>query len=182
MMTASSLLQADMARLRPLLSAMDILVVDDLREARKILVSCLRAFGVGSIREAEHGHAALEAAVIKAPDMILSDWEMKPMNGAQFIRELRRETYGKLAKTRVIMVTGHSEMAVVREALDAGAHNFLVKPIQPAKLFEKLKAVIADKRSMVLRDGRWKIETVQPSGAAGMHPEQQVLSGRAVGF
>jgi two-component system, chemotaxis family, chemotaxis protein CheY len=173
-MAANSLMQADMARLRPVLSAMDVLIVDDSRDARKILVSCLRAFGVTSIREAEHGHAGLEAAVIKAPDLILSDWEMKPMNGAQFIRELRRDMYGKLARTKVVMVTGHSEMAVVRDALDAGAHNFLVKPIQPAKLFEKLKAVIADRRAMVLQDGRWKIEAPKPAGVPGAPPAKPV--------
>lgn len=114
-----------------------VLVVDDSRLQRKILSSSLKRWGYEVI-EAESGEAALACCKEQIPDLVLSDWMMPGMSGIEFcklFRELSGESYGYF-----ILLTSKSEKNDVAEGLDAGADDFLTKPVDGHELRARMTA------------------------------------------
>ena len=72
------------------LGTLDVLVVDDNFHMRRLVHTILEAFDVQSIREAKDGTEALSEIKNRQPDLIISDWEMKPMDGCSFLEILRK--------------------------------------------------------------------------------------------
>jgi phosphoserine phosphatase RsbU/P len=114
-----------------------VLVVDDSRLQRRILVSFLRKWGF-EIFEAESGERALEICAETMPDLVLSDWMMPGMSGLEFcrlFRKLPRDGYGYF-----ILLTSKSEKNDVAQGLDAGADDFLTKPVNSGELRARITA------------------------------------------
>ncbi|SNY38682.1 sigma-B regulation protein RsbU (phosphoserine phosphatase) [Pseudooceanicola antarcticus] len=114
-----------------------LLVVDDSRLQRRILVSSLSGWGY-ELREAESGDEALQICRDWAPDLVISDWMMPGMDGLDFCKEFRaleREQYGYF-----ILLTSKNEKFHAAEGLDAGADDFLTKPVNTAELRARLNA------------------------------------------
>ena len=114
-----------------------ILVVDDSRVQRKIVSASLRRWGF-SVTEADSAANALELCRTDPPDLVLSDWMMPGMTGLEFCREFRglpREDYGYF-----ILLTSKSEKEEIARGLDAGADDFLTKPVNAAELRARIKA------------------------------------------
>lgn len=115
----------------------DVLVVDDSRLQRKILSSSLNRWGF-SVREAATGQAALDICQAHPPDLVLSDWMMPGMSGLEFCRAFRamkREHYGYF-----ILLTSKSEKNEIALGLDAGADDFLTKPVNAPELRARIAA------------------------------------------
>ena len=115
----------------------DVLVVDDSRLQRRILVSLLTKWGF-SVREAELAEQALDLCAEKAPDLVLSDWMMPGMSGLEFCRAFRetaRDRYGYF-----ILLTSKSEKNDITAGLDAGADDFLTKPVNAGELRARIEA------------------------------------------
>ncbi|WP_306432355.1 PP2C family protein-serine/threonine phosphatase [Tropicibacter sp. Alg240-R139] len=114
-----------------------VLVVDDSRLQRRILVSSLKKWGFDVI-EADCGEAALEICQISPPDLVLSDWVMPGMSGLEFckaVRELRNDAYSYF-----ILLTSKSEKNEIAQGLDAGADDFLIKPVSSDELRARISA------------------------------------------
>lgn len=114
-----------------------ILVVDDSRVQRKILMAGLKQTGY-RVLEADSGDAALEICRSENVDIVLSDWVMPGMDGLTFCREFRqmqRDSYGYF-----ILLTSKSEKAEVTLGLEAGADDFLTKPVNGAELRARIKS------------------------------------------
>lgn len=114
-----------------------VLVVDDSRLQRRILVSYLKKWGF-EILEAESGEQALEICAETMPDLVLSDWMMPGMSGLEFcrtFRELPQDGYGYF-----ILLTSKSEKNDVAKGLDAGADDFLTKPVNSGELRARITA------------------------------------------
>jgi two-component system chemotaxis response regulator CheY len=101
------------------------LVVDDSRVIRKVARRILEDLGY-EVAEAADGMEALAWCRAAMPDAILLDWNMPVMNGLDFLRKLREEPGGE-APT-VVFCTVENDMAHIREALDAGANEYIMKP------------------------------------------------------
>lgn len=115
----------------------DVLVVDDSRLQRRIVAALLKKWGY-AVREAESGEDALALCAEAAPDLVLSDWMMPGMDGLEFCRAFRdsgREYYGYF-----ILLTSKSEKAEVASGLDAGADDFLTKPVNAGELRARISA------------------------------------------
>lgn len=114
---------------------MKILVVDDSRAMRMIVIRTLRQAGFGDAEtiEASDGAEGLEKVRSDAPDLVLSDWNMPNMTGMDFLKALREEgnvtTFG--------FVTSESTPAMRDQAIAAGAAFMLTKPFN-AEAFEEL--------------------------------------------
>ncbi len=147
------------------LAALDVYVLEDNAQTRRLICTVLRTLGVGNVRESGEGNLALAEIRQKVPDIIFSDWEMQPMGGAEFVRTLRHESRGDAAKTPVIVLSAHTSLVVIKEALDAGANQFLAKPVVPGKLLERIAFVLNDRRQLVLKDGHYVFAA--PASAAG---------------
>lgn len=101
------------------------LIVDDSKVIRKVARHIIEGLGL-SVEEAEDGSVALEACRARSFDLILLDWNMPVMNGLEFLRGLRMEPGGKGPK--VIFCTVENEVAAIREALESGADEYIMKP------------------------------------------------------
>ena len=101
------------------------LVVDDSRVIRKVARRILEDLGF-EIAEAGDGMEALAWCRAAMPDAILLDWNMPVMNGIEFLRLLRAEPGGD--HPRVVFCTVENEPDRIREALDAGASEYIMKP------------------------------------------------------
>ncbi len=115
-----------------------VLVVEDESVARSVTVRLLRQLGVGTVTEASDGAEALARCDRVAFDAILCDVEMAPMDGLSFLEELRSRETAAAPGAPVIMLTKHNQSDIVLTALNAGAAGYLVKPVTPAALADKL--------------------------------------------
>ena len=114
-----------------------VLVVDDSRAQRMILVLHLRRWGYQVI-EAGSGEEALALCTTAPPDIVLSDWMMPGMSGLDLcrrIRDLPQEGYRYF-----ILLTSKSEKTEVADGLEGGADDFLTKPVNPEELRARMRA------------------------------------------
>lgn len=114
------------------------LVVDDSRVIRKVSRHILESLGL-AVFEAENGQAALDHCQNAMPDVILLDWNMPVMNGIEFITRLRQQPSGNLPK--VVFCTTENDIAHIREAISAGADEYVMKPFDHETLQMKLQLV-----------------------------------------
>ena len=111
------------------------LVVDDSRVIRQVAVKFLKGFGF-QVAEAENGHAAVEFCRKAVPEFILLDWNMPEMDGITCLRTIR--AMDLLPRPSVVMCTTENGLAKIREALEAGADEFIMKPYDREVLLDKL--------------------------------------------
>ncbi|WP_299735931.1 SpoIIE family protein phosphatase [uncultured Roseobacter sp.] len=129
-----------------------VLVVDDSRLQRKILSSSLKRWGYEVI-EADSGEAAMKVCADHAPELVLSDWMMPGMSGIEFCKAFR-EMSGD-AYSYFILLTSKSEKNEVAEGLDAGADDFLTKPVDGHELRARMTAgerILEMQRELTLKN------------------------------
>jgi two-component system chemotaxis response regulator CheY len=118
-----------------------VLVVDDSAMMRKIVIKNLKDCGYDvTIVEASDGKEGLEKFAAGGIDLVLSDWNMPNMDGLSMVREMRKLDPDK--KVPVIMVTTEGSADKVKEAVLAGANNYLAKPFTPERFKEKLSKIL----------------------------------------
>lgn len=114
-----------------------VLIVDDSRLQRRILSSSVKRWGF-EVYEAESGEEALEICQSVAPDLVLSDWMMPGMNGLEFCDAFRKKTADRYGY--FILLTSKSEKNEVAMGLEAGADDFLTKPVDSHELRARIAA------------------------------------------
>jgi phosphoserine phosphatase RsbU/P len=119
-------------------SRAEILVVDDDAMSRKILARLLASAGY-DCRGCEGGAQALQIVHAKLPSLLLLDFDMPGLDGAEVLKRLRSDHDPAVAQIPAIMLTGHgSEESEVR-CLQAGADDFVTKPINAAVLRARIE-------------------------------------------
>ena len=126
-----------------------ILIIDDLQFTRTLVRRILTVLGAHEIRDATDGAKALKLMLTFEPDLIILDWEMEPMNGIEFVRNVRDSDEDANPYVPIIMLSGHSTLASVSEARDAGITEYVTKPFSAKSLFSRIRAVIDTPRSFV---------------------------------
>ncbi|MEH6474226.1 MAG: response regulator [Sneathiella sp.] len=114
------------------------LIVDDSKVVRMVARRILEDLKF-EIREAEDGKGALDSCLNEMPDVILLDWNMPVMNGIEFLRELRASEGGD--GPVVVFCTTENDMAHIREAISAGANEYIMKPFDRAIIEAKFSQV-----------------------------------------
>jgi len=117
-----------------------VLVVDDMAANRAVLCRQLEMHKYAVI-SVESGEAALELLSQSRPDIILLDYMMPEMNGIEVLRVLRADPH--TADIPVIMVTARVESEATVEALDAGADDYVTKPIDFGVLRARIESHLA---------------------------------------
>jgi two-component system chemotaxis response regulator CheY len=111
------------------------LVIDDSRVVRKVARRILEDLGFG-VAEAGDGVEGLAWCRTAMPDLVLLDWKMPVMDGLEFLRRLRAEPGG--AAPRVVFCSAENDLDRVREVLDAGADEYIMKPFDGDIVASKL--------------------------------------------
>ena len=114
------------------------LVVDDSSVIRKVARRILEDLSF-TILEAEDGQQALEKCQETMPDAILLDWNMPVMSGIEFLKVLRGEPGGE--RPTVVVCTVENDVERIREALDNGADEYIMKPFTKEMLVDKLALI-----------------------------------------
>src|SRR5438094_7786194 len=115
-----------------------ILVVDDDAVSRKILARLLASAGY-QCHECEDGAEALALVHAKRPSLLLLDFDMPGLNGTEVLKRLRSDTDPAIAQLPAIMLTGHGSEASEVRGLQAGADDFVTKPINAAVLRARIE-------------------------------------------
>lgn len=114
------------------------LIVDDSRVIRKVSRHILETLGF-AVEEAENGKEGLECCEASMPDVVLLDWNMPVMSGIEFITQLRQREGGD--RPKVVFCTTENDVAHIREAISAGADEYVMKPFDHETLQIKLQLV-----------------------------------------
>ena len=117
-----------------------VLVVDDNPHALTIVRMVLQGVGA-EVRECADGRTALDILGVWPADVVIVDYEMRPISGAQFTRRLRARE-GGARRTPVLMMTGHADRKHVSEAIESGIDGFVAKPISTGSLLSRLEMVM----------------------------------------
>ncbi len=117
-----------------------ILFVEDSPTMRRIIANSLRQVGFDEIIEAENGVDALEKLEGKEIDLVVTDWNMPEMNGAELVKTLREMP--AYAEVPIVMITTRGMKDDVMTAMKLGVNGYIVKPFTPEILQEKLRSII----------------------------------------
>ncbi len=117
-----------------------ILFVEDSPTMRRIIANSLRQVGFDDIIEAENGVDALEKVEGRKIDLVVTDWNMPEMNGAELVKTLREMP--AYAEVPIVMITTRGMKDDVMTAMKLGVNGYIVKPFTPEILQEKLRSII----------------------------------------
>lgn len=134
------------------LTTTKILVIDDMAPMLTLCKSILNIFGFKNVYLANDGKEALDLTIRHDPDLIITDWMMKPMDGLEFTREVRKNPLCPNPYVPIIMMTGFSSKLRVEAARDCGITEFLVKPFTSRDLYNRIMQIIERPRQFVDAD------------------------------
>jgi two-component system chemotaxis response regulator CheY len=133
------------------IQSLAVLVVDDNQYTRKMIRNLLVHCGVKDVFEANDGIAALDAIRSIAPDVVVLDWEMPLLSGAELVRIVRSPGVFPMPDIPIIMLSAHGERWRVVEAARLGVHEYLVKPVSAKSIYDRLVAIVSQPRPVVKR-------------------------------
>ncbi len=134
-----------------------VMIVDDefyFREALKVSI-CWEKHGFTICGEAKNGKDAIEKIDLLNPDIIIVDINMPIMDGFQLVKNLK----DKGIESKVIIISGHSEFNYAKQAVEIGAYNYILKPVNEEELVNTLydvKKVIEKERNIQIEIDRLK--------------------------
>ena len=131
------------------IQSLAVLVVDDNQYMRKMIRNLLVNCGIKDIYEANDGIAALDAIRSIAPDVVILDWEMPLLSGAELVRIVRSPGVFPMPDVPIIMLSGHGERWRVVEAVRLGVNEYLIKPVSAKALYDRLVSIMTQPRPVV---------------------------------
>src|SRR3989304_171656 len=125
------------------IQGVDLLIVDDDASIREIIIGNLsEKFPNLRCREANTGNGALPLINERVPDVILLDLRMPGLNGFALTRLVRNRDHTK--RVPIIAVTALSDKSSVRKAVESGATDYCVKPIDFEQLSRKIERILME--------------------------------------
>lgn len=115
-----------------------VLIVDDAAFMRMMIKDILSKNGYEVVGEAENGQVAIEKYKDLKPDLVTMDITMPEMDGIAAVKEIRAFD----SSARVIMCSAMGQQAMVIDAIQAGAKDFIVKPFQSERVLEAVSKAL----------------------------------------
>lgn len=134
------------------LGRLSVLVVEDVREMRTLMMDVLEKLGIGKMYQASDGTSGFESFMQFNPDVVMLDWEMPEMDGIEMTRRIRKSDFSPNKMAPIIMITGYSALSRVGEARDAGVTEFLVKPFSAKAVSKRLEHIVNNPRDFIVLD------------------------------
>ena len=117
-----------------------ILIVDDAEFMRMMLTDILVENGYEISGEAKDGEEALRLYKELKPDLVTMDIVMPGAGGIESIREILKTD----PEAKILVVSARGQQALVKEAIEAGAKGFVVKPFKPEKVIEEVERILGE--------------------------------------
>lgn len=118
--------------------ANSILIVDDASFMRMMIKDILTKNGFYVVGEAENGARAIEKYKELNPDLVIMDITMPEVDGIQAVKEIKKID----SSAKIVMCSAMGQQAMVIEAIQAGAKDFIVKPFQADRVIEAVRKVL----------------------------------------
>jgi len=118
-----------------------VLIADDTQFMRANLKIILERNNMQVVGEAENGIKVVKMYEELKPDVVTMDITMPGMDGIEAVRQIRKD----FPEAKIVMVTALGQEMFVREAVLAGAKNFIVKPFKEEKIVDILNKVVTTK-------------------------------------
>ncbi len=125
----------------------DILVVDDSKVMRDMIVACLRAIPETSFAHASSGLEAIERLSLASFDMMVLDLNMPDIGGVEVLEFVRGQD--TLRALPVMIVTTRGDEQSRERVLQAGATSFLAKPFTPDAIIAEVRAILGGRAESV---------------------------------
>lgn len=117
-----------------------ILVVDDSKVMREMIVACLRGLDGAQFTQAQSGLEAIERLSLSPFDLMLLDLNMPDIGGFEVVEFVRAQD--TLQNLPIIVVTTRGDDGSRDRALQVGASRFMTKPFEPAEIFEQVRTLL----------------------------------------
>lgn len=118
----------------------DILVVDDSKVMRDMIVACLRSVPGLAFTHATTGLEAIERLSLKSFDLMVLDLNMPDVGGIEVVEFVRSQDH--LSKLPIVIVTTRGDETSRTQALAAGANRFMTKPFTPPAIVAEVQALL----------------------------------------
>lgn len=119
-----------------------ILIVDDAAFMRMMLTDILVENGYGVIGEAENGREAIRLYTELRPDLVTMDVVMHGVDGIKTTREIMKI----YPKAKILAVSALGQEALVKEAIEAGAKGFVIKPFKPETVIKEVERILEGRK------------------------------------
>ncbi|QCK85241.1 response regulator [Phreatobacter aquaticus] len=154
---------------------MTIMIVDDTETNLMVLSALVNRLDIDQIQTFKDPRLALVALETGRPDLILVDYMMPGLDGVSFISEVRRRAH--LDETPIVMVTTSDQRAVRLEALEAGASDFIHKPVDPAEFKARVRNLLrlAEAQRNLRDQAAWLAEEVAKATRTILVREEEIV-------
>ncbi len=126
-----------------------VLLVDDQAHMRKIWKTIFVGMGITRVTEAGDAAQGFDLLRSSVHDLAVVDYHLSDLNGAEFIRLLRRSPDSPNRFIPVIGCTADTRRSVITEMVDAGADEILAKPVSAREIWSRVHAVIERRREFL---------------------------------
>lgn len=117
-----------------------ILLVDDAAFMRKVIKDTLSKNGYTDLHEAVDGADAVEKFAELKPDLVIMDITMPNMDGLEALKAIRQKDGG----ANVVMCSAMGQEAMVIDAIQSGAKDFIVKPFKPDRILKTVGSIVGN--------------------------------------
>ena len=131
------------------LSSLSVLLVDDNPDMRKLLRALLSTLKTGPIIEAETAVEALRVLQEIPVNLVVTDLQMEPVSGLDLVHMIRTGTDSPNPRVPIIMLTGHTDLHLVKQARDVGIDEFVAKPVSVQGLHDRIVEICDNLRPFV---------------------------------
>jgi CheY-like chemotaxis protein len=131
------------------LESVSALILDDNAHMRGLLRVILASFGMRRIEEAADCEEAVSHVAGGDIDIAFVDFKLSGLDGIDFCKRIRNEPDSPNRYLPLIMITAYSERGRVRDAINAGVDEFLVKPVRAVDVANRVNAVVERRRPFV---------------------------------
>lgn len=124
------------------LDRLRVLVIEDQPYMRQLLRQTLERLGVPNVYEAEDGGTGLKVTIRMRPNIVFCDIHMEPVDGHQYLSQLREFRNAEIANTPVIFLTSDAEENTVIKSKRSAVNGYIVKPTSAAKLKDNINRLL----------------------------------------
>ena len=140
------------SQIEALIGSVRVLIVEDNQYLRKLVRNLLINIGVKQIDEVEEALAVLETIRITDPDLVMLEWELPLLNGAELTRIIRTPGLLVRAGVPIILFSATASQARVAEAKRLGVDAYLTMPISAKALADRIVTILAKPRPSLAED------------------------------
>ena len=131
------------------LKGLSILLADGKLYSRALMRSMLSQLEIKTIHEAVDGAAAIDVICAVNPDVMIVDWDLPVLNVREVLRMVRTSSAIPNPNLPIIVVSSSGQSADVHDAIKLGAQQFMVRPISPKMLEQRLHSIVKAARAIL---------------------------------